>query len=440
MTTNNDIGHVILSEISIEIGGSIIDFKTLCNRSGTSPLEIEMFIENWQSEQEDGKLPSFKQFFQRSGLSRAPYRLRYSVDHSRPSLALLHPTLQSDISLKLVQECNGIILDSESLAIVAHGMDTLHAQVSLGDFETLEKRQESGQVTVEESEDGSVIRVFRHNNEWIIATNRRIDARQARWSSAKTFHQMFCEALPAGATSLETLLNDALDPDYTYSFILLHPANQLVTYHPIPQLVSAGRRHNTTQIEEAARTFPCTLSVPPSHKTWEDFRHMYQAQATGTAALVSGNLCKRGLIVSDWTDPVHVKRWKLDSPQFIAASRLRKNLPALHLSYLASQGAERDAMKIAFPLHRPLLDFIDNLLQSFADTCYGVYVDAFIRRQFTIAVDEPIYQVLRKLHRKYKTTREKVTLTDVWTILAELPVKELDQLLQYHAQNLRQAS
>jgi hypothetical protein len=137
----------------------------------------------------------------------------------------------------------------------------------------------------------------------------------------------------------------------------------------------------------------------------------------------------RGLIASDWSDPTHVKRWKIDHPGFVIASNLRKNMPHMHLSYLAADLHERDQMKIVFSEHQGMFSFIDNVLGSFAQLCYQLYVDAFIRHRFT-AREHPMYAVLRKVHRRYKTSGTRVTLKDVEDTIRELPVAEVDAHLR----------
>ena len=411
--------------------------------AATTSLELEKLIVEFQekpisaSNSDETPARTIKGFFQKTGLSRAPYRLRYSLDRTRPDLFLIHPTNQSDVNEKLVQECNGIILDSTTFTIVAHGMNSLQEGHVLlkpteADADDEDKRSET-LLSVEESEDGTVLRLFHHGDEWMVATNRRIDAREARWSSRKSFYEMFCEALPT--FDPQTLLKETLDPNYTYSVILLHPDNQLVAYHPAPRLIIVSRRHIKTHIEESSATFPCPWAAPPTKvhdlTSVKDIQERYLLPAS-SLVLLAGPVTKRGVIISDWSSPTHVRRWKIDSPQFVAASRLRRNFPTFQLSYLASHGGERDAMKVAFPMHRPMFEFIDNLLMSFANICFTIYQNAFIRRQYTVGMGHPVYQVLRRLHRKYKTTGHRITFPIVWDTLYELPVKDLDSLLQYH--------
>ncbi len=403
-----------------------------------SITKLEALIRAWHEkvEKDTGTEHTFRDFFYDTGISGSPYHLRYSVDRTRPNLILIHGTSKSDATEELVAECNGIILDATTLEIVAHGMNCLQDGEAL--MTTSDTSVDSStSYSVEQSEDGTVLRLFCYQGEWIVATNRRIDAHHARWSSGKTFHDMFCDAVSPDIepNGLQTLLNDTLDPNYTYSVILLHPENQLVAYHSVPRLVAVSRRHNVTHVEQTPDAFECVWATKP-HKVGvdlsiKDIKEQFLHQNT-SLVLLAGVVDKRGVIISDWSNPTQVKRWKIDSPQFVAASRLRKNLPTIHLSYLASQGAERDAMKVAFPRHQPMFVVIDKLLWSFASACLDIYVNAFIRRQFTVPMDHPIYEVLRRLHRKYKTTGERVTFPIVWDTLYELPVRDLDNLLQFH--------
>ncbi len=408
--------------------------------SPLSPLKLQALIHEWKQQGDGKEERNFRDFLQDTGLSQAPYRLRYAMDYTRPELFMIHATMSSDITNEVVQECNGIILETSSLNIVAHGMNILRDGQELKKEDDLEQREGGDErretcFSIEQSEDGTVLRLFHYNNEWMVSTNRRIDARRAKWGSEKSFYDLFCEALPFEAQEDPIrFLHDALNVDYTYSVILLHPENQLVAYHPFPRLVSVSRRHNTTHVEEAASTFPCTWAASPTtvRESWDSVKAKYLDDSGNTVALITGAINMRGVIVSDWRDPVNVKRWKIDSPEFVAASRLRKNLPSVHLSYLACQGGECDAMWVTFPNHRPTFEFIDNIIKSFAHACYMTYVNAYIRRTYSVSMEHPIYQVLRRLHRKYKTTGQTVSFPIVCDTLKEIPAKELHSLLQFH--------
>lgn len=380
-------------------------------------LALEKSIKDWLDEKHAEPTEQNLRALFKEKLGKDPYRLRFHLDHDSPDLIMIVPSRSSDRTLQLVEESNGIVLDS-SWNVVAHGMDVLR------EGNHMRQGGIDAKYDIEEAEDGTVIRVFNHDGRWNLATNRCLDAWKARWSSVKTFGDLFIEALKG--VDADTAFSE-LDPGFTYSFVLLHPENQLVVHHPIPRLVSVGRRNNTTQEEEKADKFTVSWAAEPVRVSLSDLL----SRLNNEDAAAQG---KRGFIISDWTDPVHVKRWKLDYAPFATVHQLRKNLPAIHLSYLASSLEDRETMRRAFPHWTNTFMFIDKLLFSFAAFCYGTYVDAFIRRRFTIAQDDPIYQVLRRVHRQYKVSGQKITESQVRSVIDHLPVKELDSLLRYHSQ------
>ncbi|RKO93304.1 hypothetical protein BDK51DRAFT_27878 [Blyttiomyces helicus] len=118
------------------------------------------------------KEKTFRELFNQV-LHRSPFYLRYSLDRKRPDLFLIHPTELSDMSDPVVLECNGIILRKKTHEIVARGMDNI-CDVDID--QAMSYLDTPDTYALEEAEDGTVLRVSYIDDQWVVSTNRCIDA------------------------------------------------------------------------------------------------------------------------------------------------------------------------------------------------------------------------------------------------------------------------
>ncbi|KAI8820921.1 hypothetical protein BJ741DRAFT_119240 [Chytriomyces cf. hyalinus JEL632] len=219
----------------------------------------------WRAEQCRPTTGNFRDLFNEV-LGLAPYYLRYSLDPKHGSLLLIHPTEESEMDNRVVQECNGIIVDSTTFAVIAQGMNTvIDAPESWGfttGTEFANAEWDQGTFYAEEAEDGTVLKVFHYNGEWIVSTNRRIDASRVRWCSPRSFYDPLCDVLQTAQPS--QVFEKYLDKTCTYSFVLNHPENYLVVFHLVPSLVFVSKRDMKTGIETATldKTFNAGVDMP----------------------------------------------------------------------------------------------------------------------------------------------------------------------------------
>lgn len=359
-------------------------------------------------------------------LHKSPYFLRYSLDSSRPNLFLIHMTDYSDRSNEVVQECNGIILENENYNIIGYGMNRM-----------LDKTEEYAHgkfvpdwegTFMEEAEDGTVLTVFNHGGTWIVSTKRNIDARNVKWSSTKSFYELLEDAVPGGNVS-QTFDKD-LDKDYTYSFVLLHPENHLVISHREPKLIFVSRRNMKTLQEDLLST---SDDIPSF--SWANKRDALSKETAQQklSSLTRSN--RRGLIFCrKQASSVSVDRYMIDYKWFAEANQLRKGLPTLHLSYLACSPAERQKLRGYFG-NLQQFNIIDGLLRDIIRYTYDVYKESYIRKQYKVDYNHPIYKTVRKLHNGYKLTGEPVRIHHVIEVVDGIPLHVLDKMLWYFYSN-----
>ena len=383
--------------------------------SSTPSFQIESYIQDWMKQNENRKHRGVRELF-KFGLGRAPYFLKYTSDPSLSDTILIYPTVKSDLNDPIVQECNGLVLATDTWKVTAAGMPTMR-HCTLNDFRN-EMNRVDGVSTpaMEYAEDGTVLRVFYTNDRWYVSTNRRIDAHTATWASQRSFYDLMNDAVNetlGNTTVLEQVFDKELARNMVYSFVLTHPENYHVIHYPSAELILVSSRDMTTGVEvpitEANRVSFARLPTRP--ESVNDF-------LDNTVWDKCEN--KRGIIFSDWRNPMCVRRWIADRPSFIGARMSRKNMPSMELSYLANQTLEDQcAFRINFPSSCGMADQFDKQIEYLASDFQHIYRNSFILKKYFISPDDELYRVLRSVHLHYRKTREPIHLPHVVQIVRQ---------------------
>jgi hypothetical protein len=390
---------------------------------------IKNLVQTWKGSQSNLQESSFRDLF-KDVLHKEPYCLRYSLDKKRDDLFMIYPTEQSHQQDPVVLQCNGIIFSKKTWNIVAYGSHGI-VEGSIEDIRSMKddpQRDPTSDLTLnypslEEAEDGTVLKVTFIDNEWIISTNKRIDASRVRWTSYRTFTDMFSDACNVPVNDLQDLLTRDLEKGFTYTFILLHPENRLVIPHEKPQLVLTSFRNLETLLEEPSRNYK---NIP----SWAQLQKSISVVEALEKLSLFWAFDRRGIIYSIPDASGNIIRKKVDYPCFKRANELRKNMPNMHQSYLACSFTERKEMKKLFG-NMQIFFVIDEMMKELTKLSFNTYRDSFIKRYYKVPRDHPIYPILVQLHKLYRQTGEPVKMAHVRSVLDTLPVNIMDPILQF---------
>jgi hypothetical protein len=354
-------------------------------------------INNWTLEHEESEINAglnFKKLFI-NVLHKQPYHLKYTLDKTRPDLFLIHTTPLSDQNDPVVQECNGIIMNKSRLEIVSWGLEKL-IEKEPEFLSTLNGYPEN--FGINESDDGTMLKLFFYNDEWLLSTNKRIDASRVKWSSDKSFRDLAFSG--NGASVLEIL--DKLEKDYTYVFILLSPDNHNVIKYDAVNLVYLGKRNMNDHVfyKPVETETLASLCILPNKISLQD---------ACIALELNNNTSKRGLIIES-----NNYRYKIDYPWFKFSESLRKNLRGLRNSYLANNPQSRLLFKIYFP------DFdttsVEKELNDLAFNIFNIYRDIYIQKKYRLPKDDPAIPIINRIHQLYKSQLNDVALQNKQSI------------------------
>ena len=174
-------------------------------------------------------------------LQKDPYFLEIKEDEGYTLLK--YNQIKSDFSQPIVQECRGIILDSNN-KIVCWPFDKFF---NFGEPNAAEIDWSSARV--QEKLDGSILKLW-YDGCWRLSTNGTIDAYKTELNmnellkvncSFTTFGQLF-----EAAKNYKDIDLNALNPNYTYMFELVSPYNKVVISYPEIILNHIGTRNNIT--------------------------------------------------------------------------------------------------------------------------------------------------------------------------------------------------
>ena len=180
-------------------------------------------------------------------LSKEPYFIKISEDtmYGKNLVLLKYDQLNSDLGNAIVQECRGLILDSDTFDIVCYPFDKFF---NYGEAHAANIDWNSAYVT--QKIDGSICKVVKIGDDFLISTNGCIDAYKCGLpndfgSPFKNFGELAMEGFKFyGITEKDfpTLFADG----FTYIFELTSPWNQVVVKWNETKMNLIGVRDNNT--------------------------------------------------------------------------------------------------------------------------------------------------------------------------------------------------
>lgn len=191
----------------------------------------------------------------RDKLTNEPYSLKIDektingVDY----ILFKYDQINSDFNNDIVKECRGIIFRKNDWKVVCFPFKKFF---NYGEFYA--DSIDFSTAKVQEKVDGSIIKLWNDNNNWIISTNGKIDASDATNQIGKTFKNLFIESLKNHLDNDEkkyndffNLINESLKngKNYTYMFEMVHPFNKIVIPYSKPDVRHIGTRDNDTYEE-----------------------------------------------------------------------------------------------------------------------------------------------------------------------------------------------
>lgn len=143
--------------------------------------------------------------------------------------------IKADLDNEEVSKCRGLVCEIGTNKIVA-----IPPYKSVNNEQHKLTNETIEQYKFQEYLDGTMINLFYYEGEkftgWLISTRSTIGA-NCRWTSDKMFSELFSEVKEFDYSTFNT--------EYTYTFVLQHPDNRIVTQFTEPRLVLVEVTRNT---------------------------------------------------------------------------------------------------------------------------------------------------------------------------------------------------
>ena len=252
--------------------------------------------------------------------------------------------------------------------------------------------------------DGTMVNMFYHNDEWMIATRSNIGAKNS-WDGKQSFLTMFLDV--NGDEWFSTL-----NKSYCYSFLLHHVKNRNVT--PITEnslfLVENHERKDGFLVKHPVQEIENVYPVLPLSK------EMLIAYQQDLFFSIKGFTLKTNGKRINWINPAfeYVKGLKMNhNDKYLNYISLRqKNLLIEYLKYFPEE-------RFTFNEYRDEFNLIKFKL-------YERYVSKFIRKEIEMKdIEYPLKPLVYELHNHYKESGEKINTKVVSDYMHQLDGKKI---------------
>ena len=324
----------------------------------------------------------------------------------------------------LIKNKNGEILYYSLPYTNEYTVDTLYNDIQLNDYD------------IYRSIEGTLIRVFNHNDKWYITTNRKLDAFTSYWSSQESFGKIFVNALftiyPNNINMiLETFLNN-LQKEKIYFFLLKSTnENRIVCNVTPPYVYYIGHYKKDEQNilnyqEDELVEFPRIEKINDITSTEELYDYVENK---------TNPFEYQGLIMFHKTQNTQLK---ILNKEYLSYWKLRNNNPNLYVRYLELRQSE-DLEKFIqlYPKFVVISDRIENHIIEITKKIYDAYIDRFIKKKY-ISLPKYEYLILRKAHEWHvqNRTQNKIYRNKILNIINSENPLNLYQILFKKRRNI----
>jgi hypothetical protein len=358
----------------------------------------------------DNKITNFNTL--KGILEIGPFNLKIKEDIDKPNLFLIHNTETSNFDIKLVRECNGIILEKNTYKIICYTFDkcidsNLLENINI-DFDNL---------YYESAVEGTLIRLFYYNNIWNVCTKKCIDASKSRWISNKNFTELFNECIQKYDSHK---ILESLNPSYCYSFIIVHPENNIIVKYQEPDIFHISTRDMNTLNE-----IDIILDIPKLEKKKIEkdninnilnFIQLYNTLDAEGSIFIDTNYNRHKVRIPYFTRVREI--WGNTNNRMMRYLELRKNSDTLneYLSY--------------FPYDRDLFIIYENHIGTLAKDILNIYNEKHIKKN-NIRIPYFFAKSIYKLHGNFINNKIYTDYCSVMIHLLELQPKNIMFMIKH---------
>lgn len=343
------------------------------------------------------------------------YKLKIKEDKELDNVALIYSNHESNINEELVLFFNGVIIEKSSLKIICYTFDKCKED------NIFEDKLLNSELYIEPTYEGTLIRLFHYNNKWNISTKKMINALNARWTSSKSFGEMFLEIF-------DSSILEKLNKDHCYSFVMSHNDNNIIYKYSSNFLIhiSSVDLMNQVEIESDIGIKKNTRIKIEFEKEKlleyiEDLKNNTSMDESGYI-LINTNYVRQKINKKNYL--YYRNLWGNTNNRLFRYLHLRKNNELLvqYLNFFKDD-------KVKFLNYEHYLINISNFILN-------LYRSKFMLKQ---KINTPFYlkDIIYKIHGLYLKTKNKVTFQDINVLLYELDEKKFCFIINHIEKDMK---
>jgi hypothetical protein len=341
------------------------------------------------------------------------------IEDQTDKLTLFHyNNVSSETSNEVKQSRGKIINDNNEVVCNSFGY-TPEYTVDQDEYKDLLK-DKMEKCEFYKSEEGSLLRLFFYDNRWHLSTFKRIDAFTSRWSSSKTFGELFMDALQyhfehgPGKNTLQyedkdlfDVFCDTLDRNVVYTFLLRTNKDTKIVCtppeHPLAYFSGCFRDGVRSMKNDTSLTCPEQLKFSNITEL-EDY-------VKGTDHRVH-----QGVIVM-LPDQTTIK---VMHPQIVTYKSIRGTEPSVENAYFRVRKSESDTKLFSELFPNVNKEVIETTITDMTMYLYKMYVRRYIKKLYTV-LHPCLFHILRKAHIFHTENRSTnmVSLDKITEIVKE---------------------
>jgi hypothetical protein len=348
----------------------------------------------------------------KSILESTPYNLKIKDDNEIPNLFLIHSQDNSDFNLKIVNECNGIILDKNTFKIICY---TFNKCI---DSNAIDANLNYDNLYYETALEGTLIRLYFYNDTWNLSTKKTINASKSKWLSNKSYSELFYESF------LDNNMN-YLDKNYCYSFILTHPENvSIVNY------ITPISYHISTRDMNTLNEIIINIGFKQIDKIYIDKSMLPDILGK---LLIDNNLLYEGIILID----SNYNRQKLRTNIYNKAKLLWGNTNNRFYRYLELRKDTNLLNEYLTYINHDRGNFInyENIVFNLASDILNCYLNKYIDKNNDAKIPFYFQKIIHKLHKDFYKSKIKTDHNKIMLFLLELEPKNICFMINNYNNN-----
>lgn len=315
---------------------------------------------------------------------------------------------------ELVKKSRGLVFNGETQLFKSLGFTPEYNETNFSYLSTLSLED----YKFYKSEEGTLIRVFFHDK-WYVSTHRKLDAFNSRWSSKKTFGDIFKDSLKKCCEEYDPMekLTSSLDKEKVYFFLIRNtdenrivckaPSENSPSFYYVGNIGFGDNGLYSTDLPNGICSIP--LQEELKFSSWDKvFEYVKNVNPYDS----------QGLIAFDKVG----NQFKIINDKYQLYSQVRGNESNLVIRYLQIRGNPSLSSKLLelYPEQASLLLNYEFIINMIAKEIHTAYISRFVQKKHVV-VSKNAYKIVKECHGWHISNRQsnKVTFNQVMNVLSQ---------------------